>query len=695
MPGGSVFSASANWLKLQPQLPTLQKRKGAQSAPKGKRKQPEDAEGGAQQVGKKTKRENVETAQVKKGKKNRKASSLTSMIQLELGRWEIMDSLVEAYDQHVSPVLGGNDTLRNEQKRKRHLESWLWSRLFFPLLPLGEPTTTTISAGDEALQRKLCNAGLSKKEARRRIERLATVLSSEIQSSTEKIVVQVEEDTMTTLKCGKRQVQLLPEYFAKLKSLTQRKAEDFNQAAFLVLARYRILQVHDKGGGNQGAIPPAVFNALREWWPNSEPVEAFASPLNTLAGKGSYHSAFSDTDGIFGSRGSFFDSSFEEGLVEVNPPFDEDLVLRAANFCQSCLEEAELGAFEISSYDFAALRSTSAKLKSRILRPHCVVMSPASESSTEFESCASLAETMAETVAETVETADTVTAITAQESFDEAYEELEQLGRGEFGIVRRAFHRKTGRQVAVKHMPKTTKSREELANLSQLTGHENIAKLLNHYETDEELLLVLELCDEGSLSDFLVKHLKGRRLGDEECALLMKQLLSAVKHCHDSGLVHNDLKFDNIMLASSAALPKLKLIDFGNAQSSTKKAPVDDMWFVGIIFYQLITGQPFFQMDSDELESMDEQGVFVDPGSMQCDAFYVQLRLSVAKRFGNSITLDLLSKMLQTNRNVRITATDALDHPFLLRLQERFEKGDERRASLESLGNVSTAPTLA
>lgn len=324
-------------------------------------------------------------------------------------------------------------------------------------------------------------------------------------------------------------------------------------------------------------------------------------------------------------------------------------------------------------------------------------MSPASES-TEFESCAScasVAETMAETVAETVETADTITAITPQESFDEAYEELEQLGRGEFGIVRRAFHRKTGRQVAVKHMPKTTKSREELANLSQLTGHENVAKLLSHYETEKELLLVLELCDEGSLSDFLVKHLKGRRLGDEECALLMKQLLSAVKHCHDSGLVHNDLKFDNIMLASSAALPKLKLIDFGNAQSSTKKAPVDDMWFVGIIFYQLTTGQPFFQMDSDELESMDEQGVFVDPGSMQCDAFYVQLFLSIAKRFGNSITLDLLSKMLQTNRNVRITATDALDHPFLLRLQERFEKGDERKGSLESLGNVSTAPTLA
>ena len=42
-------------------------------------------------------------------------------------------------------------------------------------------------------------------------------------------------------------------------------------------------------------------------------------------------------------------------------------------------------------------------------------------------------------------------------------------------------------------------------------------------------------------------------------------------------------------------------------------------------------------MDHDELESMDEQGVYVDPGKMQCDAFYVQLRISIARRFGNSI----------------------------------------------------------
>ncbi|CAK8995701.1 SNF-related serine/threonine-protein kinase (SNF1-related kinase) [Durusdinium trenchii] len=292
----------------------------------------------------------------------------------------------------------------------------------------------------------------------------------------------------------------------------------------------------------------------------------------------------------------------------------------------------------------------------------------------------------AASVAESAETDTTV----LQESFEESYVELEELGRGEFGLVRRAFHRKTGKQVAVKHLPKTAKSAEEVAILSQLTGHENIARLLNYFETEQELLVVLELCDEGPLSDYLIKHLKGRPLSDEERAALLQQLLLAVQHCHKSGFVHNDLKFDNIMLASGASLPKLKLIDFGNAsRADAKRKPADDIWFLGLIFYQLITGQPFFQMDNDELDSLEEQGVYVDPGRMQCDAYYVQLRLSIAKRFANSITLDLMSKMLQTKQSARISAADALEHPFLLRLKERLEEDtpEMRKGSLESLGH--------
>lgn len=97
--------------------------------------------------------------------------------------------------------------------------------------------------------------------------------------------------------------------------------------------------MHDKGGGNQGAVPRAVFSAIEEW-AGKPVIEAFASPLNALAAKGHYHSAFLDVDSLFGSRGSFFGAVFKDGVVEVNPPFDEDLVMRVAAACENSLERA-------------------------------------------------------------------------------------------------------------------------------------------------------------------------------------------------------------------------------------------------------------------------------------------------------------------------------------------------------------------
>ena len=116
--------------------------------------------------------------------------------------------------------------------------------------------------------------------------------------------------------------------------------ERFAWACFALLARYRALQVHDAGGGNQGSIPPAVFRAI-EAWAGEPVVEGFASPLNSLAqiartedGRLRFHSAFVDTDRPFGSRGDFFAAAFESGVVEVNPPFDEAIIARAVERCE-------------------------------------------------------------------------------------------------------------------------------------------------------------------------------------------------------------------------------------------------------------------------------------------------------------------------------------------------------------------------
>ncbi|CAJ1378622.1 unnamed protein product [Effrenium voratum] len=293
-------------------------------------------------------RKKAEKVQEKVPKKVRKSPKVKSKppssaasIQRELSRWDIMDQLVGTYDQQISPVLGGANTGRNEQKRKRHLETWLWARRFHPLLPLGAPEEDAEEAADAALAAKLQNAGLSRKEARRRIQSLTEVLRTKVRKKKVEVHITLEQSSVVTLTCAEREVQLLPQYLSKLRNLDEMEADtdSFKEAAFLVLARYRILQVHEKGGGNQGAIPQSVFSALEQW--SSDPViEAFASPLNTLAGRGRYFSAF-EVDRAFGSLGSFFEAELTEGVVEVNPPFDEQMVLRCADFCLEALAAAQ------------------------------------------------------------------------------------------------------------------------------------------------------------------------------------------------------------------------------------------------------------------------------------------------------------------------------------------------------------------
>ena len=146
-------------------------------------------------------------------------------IQSELGRWTVLDGIVDAYDQHVSPVLGGTDNSnRGDQKRKRHLEAWLWARRFHPLVPLGEAPPEAVAAADTALATKLEHAGLSPDEARERVRHLIQKLYAPVvadpadRTDTEGVppVVSTESDDVVTLTCAGRAVHVLRPYYACL-----------------------------------------------------------------------------------------------------------------------------------------------------------------------------------------------------------------------------------------------------------------------------------------------------------------------------------------------------------------------------------------------------------------------------------------------------------------------------------------------
>ena len=95
--------------------------------------------------------------------------------------------------------------------------------------------------------------------------------------------------------------------------------------------------------------------------------------------------------------------------------------------------------------------------------------------------------------------------------------------------------------------------RSELHTLSKL-NHPNIVKLYEAYERRRHIYLVMDYCSGGDLTD--------RHFNEAECALVLSKILSAVAYMHEKGVVHRDLKLENVVLDKASTI---KIIDFGLA----------------------------------------------------------------------------------------------------------------------------------
>jgi len=145
------------------------------------------------------------------------------------------------------------------------------------------------------------------------------------------------------------------------------------------------------------------------------------------------------------------------------------------------------------------------------------------------------------------------------------------LGRGASSVVRRAVHKATGTDVAVKVMIKKKLSKEDIAGvyteveaMQKLKGHPHLVQLLGFYDTHDRFYVVLEFLQGGELFDRLTeKELYTE--GDAQEA--MRLLVDAVQHCHNKGVAHRDLKPENILLKDKNSDTSVKLADFGFAKS--------------------------------------------------------------------------------------------------------------------------------
>ncbi|KAJ1613347.1 calcium/calmodulin dependent protein kinase [Cryptosporidium canis] len=258
-----------------------------------------------------------------------------------------------------------------------------------------------------------------------------------------------------------------------------------------------------------------------------------------------------------------------------------------------------------------------------------------------------------------------------------------RIGKGTYGSVKSGTNRLTGCIRAIKTIPLTRVEAldnfmKEINILKNL-DHPNIVKLYETYQDKENIYLVMELCSGGELFDRIISQ---GSFDEIYAANLMKQVLSTICYCHDHGIVHRDLKPENFLFLNKNYNAPLKIIDFGlAARVSSEDTSLNtragtpyyvapevlqgkydkrcDMWSLGVILYILLCGYPPFHGSNDSIILHKVQkGVY---GFKEEDWKHVSF-----------LAIDLIRRLLTYNPTERITARDALNHPWITRFTDNM-----------------------
>ncbi|XP_058231580.1 death-associated protein kinase 1 isoform X2 [Hemibagrus wyckioides] len=269
------------------------------------------------------------------------------------------------------------------------------------------------------------------------------------------------------------------------------------------------------------------------------------------------------------------------------------------------------------------------------------------------------------------------------ENVEDHYEIGDELGSGQFAVVRKCRNKNTGQAYAAKFIKKrrSKSSRRgvskddierEVSILKQIQ-HPNVITLHDVFENKNEVILILELVAGGELFDFLAEK---ESLSEEEATEFLKQILDGVNYLHSKHIAHFDLKPENIMLLNrNVPHPRIKLIDFGLAHKIdfsndfknifgtpefvapevVNYEPLGleaDMWSVGVITYILLSGaSPFLG------ENKQETLANVSAVDYEFDEEYFSNTSSLAK--------DFIARLLIKDPKKRMTIQDSLQHPWI------------------------------
>ncbi|XP_051936159.1 calcium/calmodulin-dependent protein kinase type II subunit gamma isoform X5 [Hippocampus zosterae] len=263
--------------------------------------------------------------------------------------------------------------------------------------------------------------------------------------------------------------------------------------------------------------------------------------------------------------------------------------------------------------------------------------------------------------------------------FTDEYQLYEELGKGAFSVVRRCVKKSTGQEYAAKIInTKKLSARdhqklEREARICRLLKHPNIVRLHDSISEEGFHYLIFDLVTGGELFEDIVAR---EYYSEADASHCINQILESVSHIHQHDIVHRDLKPENLLLASKMKGAAVKLADFGLAievqgdqqawfgfagtpgylsPEVLRKDPYGkpvDIWACGVILYILLVGYPpFWDEDQHKLYQQIKAGAYDFP-SPEWDTVTPEAK-------------NLINQMLTINPAKRITADQALKHPWV------------------------------